>query len=573
MEDLMSTGYGLSKLITLDYDHCTIALKTIARMHAYGFTNKYNTKFSEMTEKISENKSLASWFNESVDILTTALETMPNSKDINNTFKKYCESLYKSFTSEKYPKSLCHNQLLRKNLMFRYNKYNKPLCCRFINFQSISLSLPTIDIFTFLYSNTTSEFREKHLFELTNYYYNELYIIEELSDEYYKQMLLEIFHEIQEISIQRNISKELCMKLINDSCEGYKINIKSFACTPISGKSGFLGSHSILHINANIDDELTKIHFFVKFLPTEPGQMFFLNIIQGFIREALIYKEIFQIMTSLKINVNTIIANCYMVCSNALVFDLLEEYRVLPKIKMFDYKHVEIMFKSLAKLHAASVILEEKLTERDGECFILGEKYRNIFFEFMYQNGKIVTAMPMGIILVNDLLLNLMDRKCLKKKLDTLLEKLPYYTTASSKYRNFGRYLPQSHDVMCALHQTTTIETRQKHKLQLQTQYYKYFKKELQEHDINCEDVITFEEFLESCEEMEPFALLQTARNFQFWMMSPEYEKEYFSNPELQNRFNDGDVFDLISRNLHTKAYREIMQDTHGPLLEYLKRV
>ncbi|XP_044743335.1 uncharacterized protein LOC123305628 [Chrysoperla carnea] len=669
LEDLSTRGYMVSEMIDFDFNHCIVALKTIARLHAYGFKKLHNNQYSGLSEKSFGNGTFNNWFNRSVDLLSKILDLTQNDNELKKNFRSTCKSLYDILTNEKYPKSLCHTKLLRKNIMFKYDNEKKPICSCLINFQSISALLPTVDVFMFLYANTSSKFRECHLFELTEYYYKELSeqlekyqlkayhifnkidfestcidmvnfgriicliktifqetkmndklshsenpfdyilhnqiddILHELVLKHNKKMPSKMLEEIQEISTTGNITKELCFKLIKEKFKS-DVVLEKFSCYFPNTRSGYLGSHKTLSIDIiNSDLQPVNVKYFVKFLPEEPGQLELLELFNGFKREIITYKEIFETLKKLGVQIDTISPSCHVVGHNFILVDLLVDYKTVHKYKMFDYKHLNTMYKSLARLHAGSIIWEEKLTEQEGKRMLISEKYSGLFVECMYNNPSILKGVRNGISVVNNHLLKMIDPFSLEQKLQKLCEKIPHFTTASSNYRNvlnhgdlwssnimfeysednepihcrfvdfqMGRYLPQSHDVMCSLYLTTSSEVREKHKLKLLTNYYSYFKAELQEHDIDCDSIITFEEFLQSCEEMEPFAMQQKAGYYHFIMQTAEYEKEYLASPELQNRyFIQSDRSDMIIRNCVNDIYRELILDSHIPLLNYLK--
>ncbi|XP_044743337.1 uncharacterized protein LOC123305630 [Chrysoperla carnea] len=640
----------------------------MACMHAYGFKKVLSNELMDLSDKISQSEKFDSWFNKCIDLLSKIIDLKHNKKVFSESFTQCIESFYKLLASEKFPKTLCHANFGRDHLMFQYDNDHNPIRCCLLNFQTVSFLSPVFDLFIFLYGNTTSQFRENHLLELTRYYYNELStklekhqlkandiltkidfeticvdmviigrviswirkiletmnenekfsasqnifdfinsnsnekVLQEIKHSEYEPVLIQILKEVEELLEYRNIGKEVCFNVAKQKLKS-EISVKKISVDLPSSRTGYMGAHKFLNIHVQCDSKPINLKYFLKFVPEEQGQLNFLEFASGFKREVLIYKEIFETMKKLGVGIYSIVPVCHVVSHNFLLLDFLDEYRNRSKYEMFDFQHLNVMLRSLAKLHASSVIWEEKLSKQEGKPFLLGEKYNEILREVVYSNRAITDGMVDSILIVNDHLLKMIDSNVLKEKLMKIFDKVLDYLTASSKYRNvlnhsdlwssnmmfkyntnnepihcklidyqFCRYLPQSHDVLMSLYLTTSTETCEKYKLELLRNYHSYFKEELEEHDIDCDNIITFEEFLDSCEEMKPFSMIQKATFYHFIMQMPEYEKEFLASVELQDMFfKRGDRYDIITRNCEYEQYRELMRDSHVPLIEYLK--
>lgn len=395
------------------------------------------------------------------------------------------------------------------------------------------------------------------------------------------------------------ISKTDCLNILNQALQTPDFELINYQICSMSQKVGFLGDHKILNINLVLDNKETNLRFWMKFLPCEPGQREFLYHINGFKREMLVYKNIFDVIKKSNIStLNDIVIDCYLAKENdLLVLEYLENYKMYNKYEMFDFNHINIVFKSLAKLHAASVIFESKCNTNIGETF------NDIFYEFVYKKPEFMVGIFNGIKFTIDTYFPEHDIENYDAKLRAIQEDFVKVTKRSNEYPNvlchgdlystnamfkyndnnvpincciidyqMARYLPQAHDVMSSLFLTTSRDLRQKHQKELLENYYKWFCDELAKYQIDPHQVITCDKFQKSCEEMYLFAVLQRAAYYQLVMIPKEVEKEYLSRVEMQERFLQGDRSQVISMSWEVSSvYKNLFGETHLEIIDLLR--
>ncbi|XP_044728548.1 uncharacterized protein LOC123292083 [Chrysoperla carnea] len=517
MEDLLQSDYTFAN--DFDYKHCTQVLSTLAKMHAYGFKAKTH----------------------------------------------YYQELYNEL------------KFYGLELQTIFDKYTFHYLCKEYSLYSKIIALPFQIISNF------EHFSEDYLSE---------YI--KSNSKHFNQIIEEINENLKEDKITREIS----YKLIYETLQHNEYKLINFNLNEIPNIKGYLGQQKLLTIKIQLENQLKTLSYFVKLLPEEKGQHDVLLKMNGFEREVIVFLEIFKLMQESGIQIHEVVPKCYLgLINDCLIFEYLENYKSCNKFQMYDFDHVNLMFKSLAKLHAFSVIVEEKLN------ICLGDKFSTIFKEFMYNEDGINAGFK-GVQFMNNCL-KYLDVEFLIKKLNIMKQKFPDYVKRSKTYRNvlshgdlwlnnamfsydvngkpihcyiidfqYCRYLPQAHDVMCSLHLTTSNDLRKQYQEQLLLNYYKYFKDELLKYDIDCEKIICVNDFLQSCQELEPFAMFQKTFYFQFSMMCSEYEDNYRSNLQLQEQFLNGDRYHVIHENWKmSEMYRKYMAECHVPVLEYCKQL
>ncbi|KAJ8970863.1 hypothetical protein NQ314_000987 [Rhamnusium bicolor] len=175
-----------------------------------------------------------------------------------------------------------------------------------------------------------------------------------------------IEHEdsLNENDISEEILREDIAQAVGKKLGTTNFVILNYTLEPITQRLGLLGDHSILYTSLlNPDGEEKQLSFFVKYFPKLEAPAKFAEGIGAFKREMFIY-ELFEVFTKSGINmISTVTPRCYVAQYNKyLILDNLisEGFDTFDKHKTLDYNCVLIVLQSLARLHASSIIYEEK---------------------------------------------------------------------------------------------------------------------------------------------------------------------------------------------------------------------
>ncbi|GFG31622.1 hypothetical protein Cfor_03200 [Coptotermes formosanus] len=185
LEDMVPRGFTTSaERLVLDYEHCAVALRQLARYHAlsYGMKNLEPSRFHAMVRKIRANNSVNSsseyakyfWKPTSyraVKYLEGRQEMDQVTLDRLKDRLEDAGQLLMDLLAPKEPLAvLCHGDFCRNNILFRYVS-GKPCDAIFFDFQTVKYASPAIDLSFFMYLNTSSELRSQHWDDLFGEYH------------------------------------------------------------------------------------------------------------------------------------------------------------------------------------------------------------------------------------------------------------------------------------------------------------------------------------------------------------------------------------------------------------------
>ncbi|KAK7866696.1 hypothetical protein R5R35_003237 [Gryllus longicercus] len=189
MENLKAQDFKLGNRTSLDFEHFSLVLRSLGTFHAFSYYMKERDpeKFRNIVVKpimetnyANKNKEFINVaFNNSELRVVEAFEAESSDCECNvarlrdmasrKPFEKFMD-----FVRPQEPLAvLCHGDLLRNNVLFRYEN-GKPTEMKFIDFQTIRYASPAIDLSLLLCMNSTHELREKHFHELLKVYHTSL---------------------------------------------------------------------------------------------------------------------------------------------------------------------------------------------------------------------------------------------------------------------------------------------------------------------------------------------------------------------------------------------------------------
>ena len=185
LEDMVPRGFTPSaERLFLDFDHCAVALRKLARYHAvlYGIKKLEPSRFHAMVKNIrTQNYGQSTPEDVNYFFKTTSyrgVRYLEGRQEMDQAtlerLKNRLEHAGHHIVELMKPKEplavLCHGDFLRNNILFRYDS-GKPCDAILFDFQSVKYASPTIDLSVFMYLNTSSELRTQHWDDLFGEYH------------------------------------------------------------------------------------------------------------------------------------------------------------------------------------------------------------------------------------------------------------------------------------------------------------------------------------------------------------------------------------------------------------------
>lgn len=379
------------------------------------------------------------------------------------------------------------------------------------------------------------------------------------------------------------VSKEDCLKILNRfSNENFQLinfEVIPFGTEPL----GFLGEHSKLQLTVKTsNNKNAALTFFMKTIPsdTEAHRSYVVSI-GVFQKEALLYKNLLSKLQNLA--TKNWSPKCYFVNSDShlVLEDLsLKGFEVVKdKSKTFDYVYCKCLAETLARFHVSSIIFEE-LNSTENNSYRIYDHYKDILYEttFSWEEGHARNdwlKITIDTLLAICKKINEYKEKDVETPLRKLIEDMKMYIAPSEKYRNainhgdlwsnnimfnkrinpdqcllvdyqMARYVPPCFDFLSFLYLTTTKSFHKAHFDNLADLYYKTFETELKNYNINPEDVMTKENFLESCAFYKPAALLEATMFGTIVYLNGDFSKDMLADPEKFDDFMRRDRSKLV---------------------------
>ncbi|XP_075153171.1 uncharacterized protein LOC142226828 [Haematobia irritans] len=363
------------------------------------------------------------------------------------------------------------------------------------------------------------------------------------------------------IELTHNEVQGLCQKYLslNHSPESiaaennFNLRVIRYKLNPISDSpSGFLGLHRFLVVDVHIEKEgrieINKIRFFTKAAPAEiASRMEYIEEFGVFKKEIIVYRDVLPRLQNIFPGVAP---KCYYADNNLLVFEDLQHmgYRMgADRDGLLDYKHLQCAVKSLAALHAASLVLEIREGCKMNELFpqaIVENAYPRLPLppqHVRYQNfangvqvfGELIKQIPkysqdqLDYILPKLLpkmeiifkLAQTSDRYCnVFSHADLWANNFMFSYSQNGEHPTqcrfvdfqLARYAPPMLDLITILTIPTTREFRSKHLKDLLQDYYRFMADYLSSEELLIENYLSSKEFWQTFEEFRICGLIES---------------------------------------------------------------
>uniref|UniRef100_A0A0K8V7L1 CHK kinase-like domain-containing protein n=1 Tax=Bactrocera latifrons TaxID=174628 RepID=A0A0K8V7L1_BACLA len=367
--------------------------------------------------------------------------------------------------------------------------------------------------------------------------------------------------------------------------------------------TGFLGRHQFLtlkvrRIDAERNEHLEQVRFFTKSPPLElASRMEYVEEFGVFKKEVSVYREL---MPQLQKIIPNVAPNCYYADERLLVFEHLadQNFRMAAgRDGILNYDHLHCVLKTLAALHASSIIYEVRS----------GRKLNQLHPEAVVEN-----AYPLGIpeTHVRKQNFNNANRvfaeliKLLPKyqeDLDYILIEFPKRMAAiyklaqtSDKYRNvfchgdlwannamfqygessktpiqcrlvdfqLSRYAPPMVDVITILTIPTSSSFRRQYLRELFDDYYCFMSKYLKQEQLNIEEYLPRQEFNETADKFRIVGLIESLFFSHLTLLPTELAEAVTSSANGFTDFFDAKRVEMCLEAFRTDdVYRERITD------------
>ncbi|KAF2879860.1 hypothetical protein ILUMI_26317 [Ignelater luminosus] len=589
------------------------------------------------------------WFQEGLNNLNLLIDLLPENHLDSNRIKTKIADIFYKFQNRNsgFKQVLCHGSLWNKNILFKYNNNKKPTDCKFINFEYQHYNSPVVDVLQFIYMNTNQESRKKHLHELLEFYYeclkNQLesmdlkpgkiipknedydvaihyflpliklqmaclqhnkyseksisnsskrFIKEFETNEYLRKALTESIMELKHLVTHPGITLEDCFKIIKNKIETTDYQLIDYKITPLGKISGYLGDHNKLKIEIIVNNEKRVLNLFAKFIPRGQTAVSIEQDTDAFYKEMFFYQQFIPLIKNYRIElINECATPCYFArYKDVMVFDDLEiqNFISLEPRKPISFEFAKMIIRKLAKFHASSIILEEKLGEVTNTKYSLINDFAKELQESLatekenHQGGQ---CMKTGINAVEHMMELFPDpnnnpsvsKEEMRIKIKKAFEVFYEAVKPSKRFRNaichgdlwisntliqcfdgkptdcrfvdfqMCRYCPPVQDLLTFIYLTTNRRLRKEHFSDLIELYYKELSRNIEDYGYDIKNIYPYKEFMKSIEYTIPQAVCQTTCFFQLCLINPDILKEYMTNEESARNVLVGDRRDFIS--------------------------
>lgn len=383
--------------------------------------------------------------------------------------------------------------------------------------------------------------------------------------------------------VHRALNKDADVEVVDHHLEPYS-----------KDKVGFLGAHEklIITVKQKEDDKPIELVFFVKSLPRESNeQLSFVQHHNFFAKEVQFFNYVLpQMLEATALGeVEQWTPNCYLADKDIIV---LEDVRIkgykMPKDRIFDGKLLKSTARTMARLHASSLLVENKLGKSMKELYPEACT-EQIFTKYMREETAIVLEPFIQAIAekygytAKHMKENL-DRAyqyfhCEERKPRVLCHGDPWPNNCMMDSSEIPkcllvdyqilRYAPCMFDVAQMIYLSTTRETRR----ELENEAVNTYHNELCDILNRCDpfvDIPSLDHILKEYEEARRSAVLSAIQYFPVILLSKEVQAEYEEDLEaLHSKFifrqSNDCVLELMEKD---KEYGSRIRDI---VLEFLE--
>lgn len=385
--------------------------------------------------------------------------------------------------------------------------------------------------------------------------------------------------------------------------------IKLHSVSPLPSQlDGMLSEQYFLKIRYQIGDEEDTAHFFFKVLSESNPVMFEISrSIYAFEKESFYYETVIALLKSKGLS-GEYVPKCYFSEPYVIVLEDLSQRSLkgTAKNKELDLQHCKKCLETLAKFHAEPILYELKSAEL-GQDYSWNDEFKDILEDKVFseeENGatKFMRCSLKGLFFLVDLIPeNGITKTEFKTTLQAVLDDIMASQEDSTGFRstllhgdlwsnNFlyryengeitdcvlidfqtVKYGPPAMDVLQFLLTNTRKGFREQHQNELLKHYYEFFSGLLAERGFRADEILSENEFQESCEACALPAKIQAIIDRSITFLTNEDYLEATKNEEtfVKYLYEDRGKYIMGGFNRNSE-YRDIMVEDIAELRDMI---
>lgn len=382
--------------------------------------------------------------------------------------------------------------------------------------------------------------------------------------------------------------------------------IVSYKLKPISeDPSGFLGCHQFLIVevlttcSATKAENIQQLRFFTKTAPVEiESRMQYLEGFGVFQKEIVVYRDL---LPKLQSTFGAVAPQCYYSDNNMLVFEDLSQQgfkMAAGRDGLLDFQHLQCSVKTLAALHASSIVLDFKQKAKINElfpkavfenaypancspqhvryknfanankvfCEIIKElpKYQNIKLKYILENIQPKMARIFELVQPSNKYYNVFSHADLWA--NNVMFQYGKYGNIPQHARfvdfQLSRYAPPILDLITILTIPSTQAFRSKYLMDLIMDYYRFMTEFLRREQLDIEQILPMQDFLQSVDEYRICGLIESCLFSHLTILPGELTQSLTGTETGFNDFFDSKRVEICMKAFHSdEVYRQRLTD------------
>ncbi|XP_072395404.1 uncharacterized protein [Diabrotica undecimpunctata] len=208
-------------------------------------------------------------------------------------------------------------------------------------------------------------------------------VLDQISSSKKSDSVQEVLQELVEYLQIPQVLREDVYEILRKRMKHKNYKLLAYYIEDINIKDGNLSDYLKLAVSIQEEKGINNIKFFVKLLPSK--LLYFQELLtpQGFKKEILFYNTFVPIAEQLGMTDMDFLPRCYLVKNDLIVLnDLSVQGYSSTEGKFFDYEHLSLVIRQLAKLHSLSFLIEHRLSKVLGENIKIDEYFPDLTEEY-----------------------------------------------------------------------------------------------------------------------------------------------------------------------------------------------
>ncbi|CAG9827578.1 unnamed protein product [Diabrotica balteata] len=363
-------------------------------------------------------------------------------------------------------------------------------------------------------------------------------VLDQISSSKKSAPVEEVLQELVEYLQIPQMLREDVYEVLRKRMKHKNYKLLTYYLEDINIKDGNLSDYLKLAVSIEEEKRIINIKFFIKLLPLK--MLYFQEMLtpQGFKKEILFYNTFVPIAEQLGMTDMDFLPKCYLVKKDLIVLnDLSVQGYSSTEEKFFDYEHLSLVIRQLAKLHSLSFLIEHRLSKVLGENIKIDEYFKDLTEEYHILPNELndthiqyaVSDLEAYSYLSKHIPIGEFKRRAkiklnqvysTVKKSDSFRNVIShgdiwkpnlFFTWGSNKQPQHSviidyqllKYCPQAIDILMVTYVNATKETRDQYMDLLLEQYHSELKSTLGQFGMNIELISPFKDLKQSIRELK----------------------------------------------------------------------